>query len=149
MNRIAERINKEAKGLFHVFVVLFFLLSPLHAANHDTQVEPLPTTISGVWEAIDKHMKAMDEAVANNQLDKIHHHAFAVRDLVNALPALSQSLSSEKLAAVKRDSKYVDLLAVRLDKTGDTNDKEGTAANLQKLKKILTSIRGNYMAIHY
>ncbi|HAT9776976.1 TPA: transporter [Legionella pneumophila subsp. pneumophila] len=145
MSRIMECINKKAADLFSVLVVLLALLSPLHAAtNPDEQAQSIPTTIPAIWEAIDQHVAAINKAIANNQLDTIHHHAFAIRDLVKALPGLSKNLSEEQLKNLQQNIGYTEQLAKRLDKTGDANDKKGTETNWQKLQQVLTQIRANY-----
>lgn len=127
-------------------VCLFHLgVSSVAFANEEkTAPIKIPTTIPAVWQAIDEHTAAIDKLITTNEFATIHAHAFAIRDLVAALPALSNDLSSEQMAALKRDAGYVSQLAVRLDKTGDANDKEGTVANFNKLKKILGQIRANY-----
>lgn len=145
MSRIMECINKKAVDLFSLLVVLLALLSPLHAAtNQDEQAQSIPTTIPAIWEAIDQHVAAINKAIANNQLDTIHQHAFAIRDLVKALPGLSKNLSEEQLKNLQLNVGYTEQLAKRLDKTGDANDKEGTKVNWQKLQKVLEQIRATY-----
>ncbi|HAT1844376.1 transporter [Legionella pneumophila] len=144
MNQITKYFNKKAIGLFNLFVVLLFLLSPAYAANHEEEAQTIPTTIPAIWEAIDQHAAAINKALADNQLDTIHQHAFAIRDLVKALPDLSKNLSEEQLKNLKQNVGYTEQLAKRLDKTGDANDKEGTQANWQKLQKVLAQIRANY-----
>jgi hypothetical protein len=74
----------------------------------------------------------------------LHHHAYAVRDLVAALPAHSASLPADKLAKVQSDSKFVATLAQRLDAAGDSNDKNAAESNFKKLNDILNLIRVNY-----
>ncbi|AWN72399.1 hypothetical protein LEAN103870_12680 [Legionella anisa] len=145
MNQITKFFNKKALGLFNLLVVLLFLLSPAYAAaNHEEEAQTIPTTIPAIWEAIDQHAAAINKALADNQLDTIHQHAFAIRDLVKALPDLSKNLSEEQLKNLKQNVGYTEQLAKRLDKTGDANDKEGTEANWQKLQKVLVQIRANY-----
>ncbi|CZG39899.1 TPA: transporter [Legionella pneumophila] len=145
MNQITKYFNKKAIGLFNLFVVLLFLLSPAYAAaNHEEEAQTIPTTIPAIWEAIDEHAAAINKALANNQLSTIHQHAFAIRDLVKTLPGLSKNLSEEQLKNLQLNVGYTEQLAKRLDKTGDANDKKGTVANWQKLQKVLTLIRANY-----
>lgn len=128
--------------------LLNFSIQSIALANEqETAPLKIPTTIPEVWQAIDEHSAAISKLITANQLTTIHSHALAIRDLVRALPGLSGNLSPEKLAAVKRDSGYVDQLAVRLDKTGDANDKDGTIANFDKLQKILEQIKTNYTMV--
>lgn len=77
-------------------------------------------------------------------LQELHHHAFAIRDLVAALPARSPSLPAGDLAKVKANVKFVATLAQRLDAAGDSNDKTESISNFNKLKVILASLRALY-----
>lgn len=104
----------------------------------------IPATTSGIWQAIDSHVSELHGVIASGKLDSVHLHAYAVRDLVRALPAESKTLSADSLAKVKSQSKFVDTLAERLDHTGDANDKAGTESNLQKLEGILKLLRAQY-----
>ena len=71
----------------------------------------------------------------------MHHHAFAIRDLVNALPDKSKDLAADKLGKLKEEAKFVAVLADRLDKAGDANDQAGTEANFKKLQTVLKEIQ--------
>ncbi|KGP62439.1 transporter [Legionella norrlandica] len=85
--------------------------------------ESIPKTIPSIWEAIDKHSASIDQILGGDDLTSIHEHAFAIRDLANALPALSKDLSEEQKKTLQQNLSYVGQLATRLDKTGDANDK--------------------------
>jgi hypothetical protein len=104
----------------------------------------IPASASGIWQAIDGHLAELRGAITSGKLASVHVHAYAVRDLVRALPTHSKDLSAEALDKVKGESKFVDTLAERLDHTGDANDKPGTQANLQKLEGILKLLRAQY-----
>ena len=104
----------------------------------------IPATAGGIWQAIDGHIAELHSALTAGKLDGVHVHAYAVRDLVRALPAHSPNLPADALAKVKGESKFVDTLAERLDHTGDANDKMGTQANLQKLEGVLKLLRAQY-----
>ncbi|MBI1213480.1 MAG: transporter [Alphaproteobacteria bacterium] len=106
----------------------------------------IPATATEIWQAIDTHLKELHADIDKGALNNVHAHAFAIRDLVRALPTHSPGLSADALAKVSTGVKFVDTLAERLDKTGDANDKAGTLANTDKLEKQLASIRANYPA---
>ena len=127
-----------------IFLVFICLHSVAYATGNEESITPMPTTIPAVWQAVDAQVIAINEAIANNQLEQIHSHAFAIADLVKSLPALSNTLSEQQRTDLKKQIGYIDALAVRLDKTGDAKDKEGTQANFEKLKKILSQIRAPY-----
>ena len=106
----------------------------------------IPATVEAIWESIDQRTDELDHAIQTNVLGEVHHHAYAIRDLVTALPGRSKSLPPDKLAQVKANVAFVSTLAQRLDASGDAKDKAGTEANFKKLKDILNSIRKNYPA---
>jgi hypothetical protein len=91
------------------------------------------------------HEKTISKTINSDKLGEVHHYAFAIRDLVDALPEHSSQLSADKLDQVKANVKYVDTLAQRLDANGDANDKDGVKTNATKLQKLLESIRSNYL----
>lgn len=132
------------------FAAAALAVAPLLGANGlvvaAEQATTIPGTSAEIWKAIDMHMKELHAEIDKGALSKVHEHAFAVRDLVRALPTHSPELSVEALAKVKAGIKFVDTLAERLDQTGDANDKSGTVANTKKLEKRLASIRANYPA---
>lgn len=132
------------KKMMHA-AVLFCLLSPALYAHGDEKTQK-PTTIPAIWQAVDKELSDINDAITNNQLGEIHHHAFAINELMNSLLPLSQSLSQVQLTTVKKQMGYIDELAKRLDKTGDANDKEGSLANFAKMQKIIAQIRVPYSA---
>lgn len=132
-----------AKKMMHA-AMLFCLLSPALYAHGDKKAQEKPTTIPAIWQAVDKELSGINDAITNNQLGEIHHHAFAINELMNSLLPLSQSLSQEQLAMVKKQMGYINELAKRLDKTGDANDKDGSIANFAKMQKIIAQIRVPY-----
>ena len=105
---------------------------------------PLPQTADSIWREIDAKSKALQKNIASGALDQVHHHAFAIRDLVATLVTHSATLAPDRLAKVKSGAKFVATLADRLDATGDAKDLAGTKQNFAKLVKVLTNLRANY-----
>ena len=124
------------------------LFGGLGTAMADEAAEKIviPVTSDGIWKAIDAKWAELKATIESGKLDNVHHEAFAIRDLVAALPSHSTTLSPEKLDKVKTNVKFVATLAERLDATGDAKDLAGTKQNYAKLTGVLTSIRGNYSA---
>jgi hypothetical protein len=114
-----------------------------HAAEKDAPTA-IPASSAAIWQAVDTEMDAMSKMIQAGTIADLHHHAFAVRDLVAALPAHSDSLPADKLESVRSSSKFVATLTDRLDAAGDGNDKTAAASNLTKLQTVLKSIRENY-----
>ncbi|HCC3243571.1 TPA: transporter [Legionella pneumophila] len=129
---------------FITSVLMFFGGSQVFANPTEESTESIPKTIPAIWEAVDKHAASINQVLSGDDLTSIHQHAFAIRDLVNALPALSKDLSEEQKKTLQQNLSYVSQLATRLDKTGDANDKKGTETNWQKLQKVLAQLRTLY-----
>lgn len=109
----------------------------------DSQVK-IPATSEAIWQSIDKETEQLAALIQTGKFEEVHHHAFAIRDLVAALPARSGSLPLDQLAQVKSNVQFVATLAQRLDATGDAKDKVGTESNFKKLQKVLSAIRADY-----
>jgi hypothetical protein len=123
-------------------VSLMFSLAA-QAEEKETPVA-IPDTPAAIHQSVNKEMDEMTKMIAAGSVKDLHHHAFAVRDLVAALPEKSASLAQDKLAAVKSSGKFVATIADRLDAAGDSNDKTAAAENLKKLSGVLDSIWTNY-----
>ena len=117
---------------------------PALAAGSAEAKVAIPATSDAIWQSIDKETEQLATLIQSNKLEEVHHRAFAIRDLVAALPARSASLSADKLASVKANAKFVAAVAERLDVAGDAKDKGGTEANFERLKGLLKTIRSNY-----
>ena len=103
-----------------------------------------PEITVSIWQAIDAKSATLKKAIEAGKLDEVHHEAFAICDLVAALPPHSTSLPADKLAKVRDGVKFVATLATRLDATGDAKDMAGTKENYAKLMTVLASLRSNY-----
>jgi hypothetical protein len=120
---------------------------PAAAAGKAEEKVSIPATSDAIWQAIDKEAEQLATLIQSGKLEDVHHRAFAIRDLVAALPAKSASLAPDKVAQVKANAKFVDTLAERLDAAGDAKDKAATESNFQKLKAVLKTMRGSYPGI--
>jgi len=94
----------------------------------------IPDTVEGIFKEIHHHHMELAETVKNKKLADVHHHAFAIRDLANALPAKAPA---DKKAQVQGTAKNIGKLAEDLDASGDANDQAKTEANLKKLDGLL------------
>lgn len=115
-----------------------------HHATTQKEQQKIPEKAEDIWKAIDTEVSALKQSIDKNELKNVHHHAFSIRDLVNALPEHSPMLSADQIKQVKANAKFVATLADRLDESGDKNDKNGTQANFEKLKKVLETLRKQY-----
>jgi predicted membrane protein len=114
-----------------------------YAAEEAARVK-IPDTVAAIWQSVDRETEGMAKEIQTGKLGELHQRAFAIRDLVGALPALSASMTADKLAKIKSDAKFVATLAQRLDAAGDANNKATAESNFEKLRDVLKSIRANY-----
>ena len=94
----------------------------------------IPDTVEGIFKGIHEHHGELAEVVKNKKLADVHHHAFAIRDLANALPAKA---AADKKTQVEGTVKNIAKLAGDLDESGDANDQAKTEANLKKLDGLI------------
>ena len=118
--------------------------SPALADGEEGSKTTIPDTAAGILQAIDQDEQELSKTIADKKLDDVHHHAFAISDLVNALPDKSKDLDAEKLGKLKGNARFVADLAKRLDASGDSKDQAGTEANFKKLQAILKGIHALY-----
>jgi hypothetical protein len=145
------RIHNSFKFILQIFLASFVLVASLSfsIAYADDSADAkliIPATTDAIWKAIDEQTTALDKIIKDNHLNEVHHHAFAIRDLVNGLLTHPETLSPDQLVQVKANAKFVDNLAQRLDASGDAKDKDATTENFLKLQKILTTIHSSYPA---
>jgi hypothetical protein len=122
-----------------------WLAPSAQAADEEKEVPTvIPDTVAGILQAVTEHETELGKTISDKKLADVHHHAFAIRDLVNALPDKSKDLDSDKLSKLQSDAKFVAVLADRLDKAGDANDQAGTESNFKKLQTVLKGIQSLY-----
>ena len=114
------------------------LSSPVAFAQHQDKAKiSVPDTADGILQEIHKHHGELADVVKSKKLADVHHHAFAIRDLANALP---DKVAAAKKARVEGSAKNIAKLAEDLDKTGDAGDQAATEANLKKLDGVLMAL---------
>lgn len=116
-----------------------------HEESHGKgQKPPSATTLGETWHEVKAKEVDLSHLIQTEELDHVHKAAFAIRDLVAALPEKSQQLSAEQQAKLKANVKYVATLAGRLDEAGDAKDKAKTESNFKQLQSVLGSIEKLY-----
>jgi hypothetical protein len=100
----------------------------------------IPDSADAIWRAIDQHAAELKATIARGELKAVHRHAFAIRDLVAALPARSPALAADEQAKLAEEVKFVATLAARLDQSGDAGDAAGSQASFEQLSGVLTGI---------
>ena len=142
INRHGSR--RHTLAFFALFVGSALMPALGYAEEERSEPTQIPATSAAIWQAIDQQTAALDQVIKAGKLEEVHHHAFAIRDLVNALPAKSTALTTVQLYQVKEGGKYVATLASRLDAAGDAKNMADTLTHFQRLKDLLKTIRANY-----
>src|SRR5262245_132876 len=144
---------KFTKLFLGLMLVMAFIFATFHTeyAYADEQKKEVKDAIdasslplNGIWHQVKQHQVELETVIKAKQLNKVHQHAFMIRDLVNVMPAKSTSLSPAKLEKVKTSAKYLATLAARLDESGDANDQAGTEENYKKFASMLQTIEAQY-----
>lgn len=119
--------------------------APAKAQEASAKEAPIriPATTEAIWKAVDQKNAELGSLIQSGSLGDVHHVAFAIRDLVAALPEHAKSLSADRQVKLQGGVKFVATLAERLDASGDANDKAGVQANYEKLQKLLEGLRSD------
>ena len=118
-------------------------VSAAEESEHEAAKVMIPDTVPGIWKEVKQQETELGKAISDKKLDGVHEMAFAIRDLINALPDKSK-LEADKMAKLKSNAKFVAALAARLDESGDAKDQAGTEANFKKIQGILKVIESLY-----
>lgn len=103
-------------------------------------------TLTSLWHATIAREAELDGLVKKKDLAKVHEAAFAIRDLVAALPEKSRDISAEQRAKLAGNARYVATLAERLDKAGDAGDQVAAETTFKQLQSVLAAIEALYPA---
>lgn len=135
-------------------LALGLLLAPAralaHEAEHDEGAHATDTshadtnTVGGLWRGVKAHETELQRLVQAKDLGKVHEEAFALRDLVAAMPNKSAELPPEQLTKLRGNVKYVATLAERLDTAGDAKDQAATETSFKQLQSVLVAIQALY-----
>ena len=104
--------------------------TPAPAAGGHSHFTKIPATVAEIWTEIHKQEGKLAKVVAAKDLGEAHDHAFAIRDLVKALP--------EKVAAVSKanaeeGAKEIAALAAAIDKSGAAGAQKATEESVKKM----------------
>jgi predicted translin family RNA/ssDNA-binding protein len=96
-------------------------------------------TVEEIWREIHKQQGKLVAVVAAKDLGEAHDHAFAIRDLVKALPA---KVSAENKAKAEAGAKEITKLAADIDKSGAAGAQKATEANVKKIGEAVRDLEG-------
>lgn len=105
--------------------------------SHFTKI---PATVEEIWKEIHKQQGKLVAVVAAKDLGEAHDHAFAIRDLVKALPA---KVSAENKAKAEAGAKEITKLAADIDKSGAAGAQKATEANVKKMDGAIAALQAS------
>lgn len=103
--------------------------------SHFTKI---PATVEEIWKAIHKQQGKLVSVVAKKDLGEAHDHAFAIRDLVKALPA---KVSTEDKSKAEAGAKEITKIAADIDKSGAAGAQKATEANVKKMGETIIALQ--------
>jgi len=103
--------------------------------SHFTKI---PASVEDIWKAIHKQQTKLVSVVAEKDLGEAHDHAFAIRDLVKALPA---KVPAEHKPTAEASAKKITKLAADIDKSGAAGAQKATEANVKKMGEAILALQ--------
>lgn len=141
-----KKITLLAMGLL---VCPTFIATPLLAQEKKEEKPPakggsghshftrIPATVEEIWKKIHEQQKKLADVVARKDLGEAHDHAFAIRDLVKALP---EKIAAEHKATAEASSKEITQLAADIDKSGAAGAQKATEENVKKMTAAIAAL---------
>jgi len=102
--------------------------------NHFTKI---PAAVADIWKEIYKQQARLARTVAKKDLGVAHDHAFAIRDLVKALPG---KIVPKHKATAEASAKEITKLAADIDKSGAARAQKATEENVKKLDAAVKAL---------
>lgn len=102
--------------------------------SHFTKI---PEKVEDIWKEIHKQKKLLGEVVEKEDLGEAHDHAFAIRDLVKALPGKLQPDAKSK---AEESSREITKIAAAIDKSGAARAQKTTEDNVKKMNAAILAL---------
>ena len=108
--------------------------------SHFTKI---PATVEDIWKEIQKQQGKLASVVARKDLGEAHDHAFAIRDLVKALPA---KVPTDSKARTEEAAKNIAKIAAAIDKSSAAKAQKATEENVKKMDAAVAALQTNLKA---
>ena len=112
--------------------------APATGGGDHSHFTKIPATVPEIWKEIHKQQAELINTVAKKDLGEAHDHAFAIRDLVKALPA---KVTAEFKAKADAGAKEITMLAAAIDKSGAAGAQKATEANVKKMGEAILALQ--------
>ena len=102
-----------------------------------TEKAQIPNTPEGIWQEIHKHQSALESSVQNKNLDEIHPHAVAVKELTTALVNV---VHPDHKAAVQSGADKINLAVSDLHKAAHADDQAAAETSLKRFDEAVKQL---------
>ena len=103
--------------------------------SHFTKI---PATVEEIWKKIQEQQGKLTRVVAEKDLGEAHDHAFAIRDLVKALPA---KVPTAEQTNAEAGAKEIAKIAADIDKSSAAKAQKATEANVKKMDEAIAALK--------
>ena len=111
------------------------------AAHGDTAGAIVPAdNVKDLLDQIVVNRAALAKLVQSGELERVHHYAYGLRDLVVALAARTTAIPTAQRIDLNSMVNRVKETATLLDQRGDAGDLTGTREELQRMNGLLDGI---------
>lgn len=105
--------------------------------SHFTKI---PATVEEIWKEIQKQQVKLTSVVAKKDLGEAHDHAFAIRDLVKALPA---KVPADQKTKAEAGAKEIAKIAADIDKSSAAKAQKATEGNVKKMDTAIAALQAS------
>ena len=103
--------------------------------SHFTKI---PATVEDIWKKIHEQQGKLISVVTQKDLGEAHDHAFAIRDLVKALPA---KVPAENKSKAEEGAKEITKIAADIDKSSAAKAQKATEAKVKKMGEAILALQ--------
>ena len=112
--------------------------APAPGGGGHSHFTKIPATVPEIWKEIHKQQAELVSTVKKKDLGEAHDHAFAIRDLVKALPA---KVAAEHRAKAEAGAKDITRLAAAIDNSAAAGAQKATEANVKKMGEAILALQ--------
>jgi len=111
--------------------------APAAGGGGHSHFTKIPATVEEIWKEIHKQQGKLTDTVAKKDLGEAHDHAFAIRDLVKALP---EKVAADLKTKAEESAKEIAKLASDIDKSGAARAQKATEENVKKMDVAIKTL---------
>ena len=114
--------------------------APAAESGGHSHFTKIPAAVPEIWKKIHQQQAELIKTVAAKDLGEAHDHAFAIRDLVKALPA---KIPAESKTKTEEAAKEIAKIAADIDKSGAAGAQKATEANVKKMDTAIAALQAS------